>query len=237
MDFYKVAIVPILAGLKNIFSGFYDIYQAFKGGDIFKLFEGVGKILFGIIQIGVGLVVGWLGTFPALLYGFVIGFKDLVVEQIDKLTNQGAKAAMKAAVFIVAAIAAFTIGLPAILVIAITGVVVALAAMLVKAFEDGFVKGLKGLFGFKADGGKINTPLTVVGERGPEILVGRQGSNVISNERSRQLVGGSSVVNHNNFSITINAKDTSKAEMRRIADEIGKQINQKMNRKRGANIV
>jgi len=231
MKFYSVAIVPILEGLKNIFSGFYDIYQAFKGGDIFKLFEGVGKILFGIIQIAVGLVLAWLGTFPALLYGFVIGFKNLIVDQLDKLKNQGAKAAMKSAVFIVAAITAFTIGLPAILTIAALGIIYGIGEAIKNALEGG----VKGLLGFKASGGQINTPLTVVGERGPELLVGGRGANVISNQQSRNLIGGgSSVVNYN---ITVNAKDTSKSEMRRIADEIGKQINQKMNRKRGANVV
>ena len=36
----------------------------------------------------------------------------------------------------------------------------------------------------------------------------------------------------NNFNITINAKDTSKEEMRRIADEIGKQVISKITRRK-----
>jgi hypothetical protein len=40
------------------------------------------------------------------------------------------------------------------------------------------------------------------------------------------MMGGTTVNNY----ITINAKDTSKAEMRRIATELGNMINTKMNR-------
>ena len=40
--------------------------------------------------------------------------------------------------------------------------------------------------------------------------------------------GGGSVTN--NINVTINAKDTSRAEMRRIAKEIGNMINKEVNR-------
>ena len=39
----------------------------------------------------------------------------------------------------------------------------------------------------------------------------------------------SSVIN-NNVSVTINAKDTSDAELRRIADQVGSMITNKLNR-------
>jgi len=56
-----------------------------------------------------------------------------------------------------------------------------------------------------------------------------RGSRVHSNADSRKMVGsGGSVVN--NISVTINAKDTSKSEMRRIAKEIGNMINKEINR-------
>lgn len=230
MTAYKTALVPMLDGVKNIFRGFVDLYEAFRDGDIFKLFEGLGLILYGIVEIGIGLVMAWFATVPALALGFLAGIGDFIIDQAEKYfkayRDAGIAGLMKAATFVIAAITVFFIGLPAILAIAVAGLIYGLA----KAISDNF----EGLLGFRANGGQVNTPITVVGERGPEILVGAQGSNVISNERSRSMVGNSVV---NNFSITINAKDTSKAEMRRIADEIGKQINQKMNRKRGASIV
>lgn len=58
--------------------------------------------------------------------------------------------------------------------------------------------------GFKQHGGVINTPLTVVGERGPELLAGGMGARVFSNAQSRQMLagaggGGSSIVLNFNF--------------------------------------
>ena len=81
---------------------------------------------------------------------------------------------------------------------------------------------------FMANGGVSKGGMTVVGERGPELVNLSKGSRVFSNSESRKMVSSSDTVN--NFNITINAKDTSKAEMRRIANELGNMINNKMNR-------
>lgn len=81
---------------------------------------------------------------------------------------------------------------------------------------------------FMANGGVSKGGMTVVGERGPELVNLSRGSRVFSNSESRKMVSSSGTVN--NFNITINAKDTSKAEMRRIANELGNMINNKMNR-------
>ena len=80
---------------------------------------------------------------------------------------------------------------------------------------------------FMANGGVSKGGMTVVGERGPELVNLSKGSRVFSNSESRKMVSSGTV---NNFNITINAKDTSKAEMRRIATELGTMINTKMNR-------
>jgi hypothetical protein len=53
-----------------------------------------------------------------------------------------------------------------------------------------------------------------------------KGSRVHSNTDSRKMTGSTV----NNFNITINARDSSKAEMRRMADEIGRMISSKINR-------
>ena len=75
--------------------------------------------------------------------------------------------------------------------------------------------------GGKANGGMTDGRINLVGERGPELVKLPAGSRVYSNSDSKRMLGGGqSVVN--NFNVTINAKDTSDAEMRRIADELGK---------------
>jgi len=77
-----------------------------------------------------------------------------------------------------------------------------------------------------AEGGVSAGGLTIVGEKGPELVNLPKGSRVHSNADSRKMTGSTV----NNFNITINAKDSSKAEMRRMADEIGRMISSKINR-------
>ncbi len=108
---------------------------------------------------------------------------------------------------------------------------------LIKLLVEGAIKKVSEIFKFDfpkldipfmANGGISKGGMTVVGERGPELVNLSKGSRVFSNSESRKMVSSSGTVN--NFNITINAKDTSKAEMRRIANELGNMINNKMNR-------
>jgi len=75
-----------------------------------------------------------------------------------------------------------------------------------KSLGSIFAGPAKGLFGFKQHGGIINTPFTVVGEEGPEVIAGGVGARVFSNAQSRQMLagagaaGGTVVNNYFNFS-------------------------------------
>jgi hypothetical protein len=75
-----------------------------------------------------------------------------------------------------------------------------------------------------ANGGTSSGGMALVGELGPELVRLNRGDKVFSNAQSRNMIGNT------NIHITINAKDTSKAEMRRIANELGTMINNKMSR-------
>ena len=77
-------------------------------------------------------------------------------------------------------------------------------------------------------GGTSHGGMAIVGERGPEIVNLPAGSKVSSNRKSRAMVGGGGGVT--NINITINARDTSDGEMRRIASKIGDMVNNKINR-------
>jgi hypothetical protein len=92
-----------------------------------------------------------------------------------------------------------------------------------------FGKWLLKKIGFLATGGTTSKGLNVVGERGPELVKLPIGSRVHSNTQSRKIVSGSgnSVINNH---ITINARDTSDAELRRIATKLSGMINSKVNR-------
>lgn len=78
----------------------------------------------------------------------------------------------------------------------------------------------------KAMGGTSHGGMTLVGEQGPELVNLPAGAQVKTNNQTSKMMGGTTVNNY----ITINAKDTSKAEMRRIANELGNMINMKVNR-------
>ena len=82
-----------------------------------------------------------------------------------------------------------------------------------------------------AEGGTSAGGLAVVGEKGPELVKLQRGSTVYSNAVSKNMTSGSSNTVVNNMSITINARDTSDAELRRIADKIGNMVNNKINRR------
>lgn len=80
---------------------------------------------------------------------------------------------------------------------------------------------IKGAF---ANGGIVSASgLQLVGEKGPELVKLPAGSRVHNNRDSMKM-------GDTNINITINAKDTSDAELRRIADQVGRMITNKINR-------
>ena len=95
-------------------------------------------------------------------------------------------------------------------------------------FGGWIVKRFKKLIPGNAEGG-IVSGLSIVGEKGPELVSFGSTARVHSNADSKKMIGGGGTVN--NFNITINAKDTSDTEMRRIADKIGNMVSNKINRR------
>lgn len=217
-------VLPIItAGFSSIFDGVVGIYQSLMSGDILGIIEGFWTIVWGVLQVVFGLASAAFFT----LLGFVVGFGLKVLEKgkdfiVDFLNFRGTiKDNLKRIIVIGVAVLAFIYGFPAIIAIAAVTALVMLVKMIGKA--------IKSAFGFNEKGGLVTKDVTVVGERGPELVSLPSGSRVHSNSNSKRMAGSSGVVN--NFNITINAKDTSKAEMRRIADEIGRMVSSKINRR------
>ena len=100
------------------------------------------------------------------------------------------------------------------------GVVVGLAII------AGLRKIFPKMFGERATGGLVNENVTLVGERGPELVSLPTGSRVHTANQTKNMMGGT----RNVFNITINARDTSDAELRRIANKIGSMVNNSVNR-------
>ena len=90
------------------------------------------------------------------------------------------------------------------------------------------VAALADALGFFASGGVVNTPLQVVGERGPELVKLPSGSRVYSNKDSRAMTGGGTT---NNIHVHVNGRvGASDSEIRDIARKVGAQINREINR-------
>ena len=80
-----------------------------------------------------------------------------------------------------------------------------------------------------ARGGLVNTPLQIVGEEGPELVALPQGSRIQTASQTRNTLANSNQT-VNNFNITVNAKDSSREEMRRMANEISRIISRDIQR-------
>ena len=78
----------------------------------------------------------------------------------------------------------------------------------------------------KAMGGPASG-LTVVGEKGPELVNLPRGSHVYSNNDSRQIAAGST----NNITVNVQGRvGASDAELRDIANKVGRLISLEINR-------
>ena len=105
--------------------------------------------------------------------------------------------------------------------------------LLVTALALGFVQAIKGKksknVGSYARGGLVNTPLQIVGEEGPELVTLPQGSRIQTASQTKNTLANSNQT-VNNFNITVNARDSSREEMRRMANEISRIISRDIQR-------
>ena len=106
-------------------------------------------------------------------------------------------------------------------------IVIAAVGVVLYKFGKWLVKQIPGF----ASGGVSTGGMAIVGENGPELVNLPAGSRVHSNKDSKKMISGQTV---NNFHITINARDTSDKELKRITDKIGKEIANKLNRRLGS---
>jgi len=222
-DFMSAVIGPFLGfiaeGFMDIWDGIQEIYQGFVEGDLFAVIGGVWTIAWGLLQVALAALVGLLAVAFAfiggLVWGAITGFIDYIFDFSGGIMNNLDKIVVMAAVVL-----GLIFGFPVVFALA---VVTAIGVLLSKI----------GLF---ADGGVTGGGVSIVGEKGPELVRLPAGSRVSSAQKTRTMLSSNNS-GGNTFNITINAKDTSDGEMRRIADKIGKMINNKINRNVGASSI
>ena len=148
--------------------------------------------------------------------GVVSAGEALVMGVLDWFGNLSFWKQTGIVVALVGAVVLWLFSVPVIIPVIILGALYMFGKWFIKKFD------------ILAGGGTVSSPLQLVGERGPEIVNLPKGSQVFSNKKSRGMVNNSGT-QINNY-ITINARDTSDGEMRRIADKLSSMINNKINR-------
>ncbi len=219
--FYNGFMQPFEGFFESIGTAFTDIWEGVQ--TIFSFFTGDASLqdmIFAVLDIAfafIKITLEFLTRFLlALLNGVVSAAESLVMGVVDWFGNLGFWKQAGIAVALLGAVVLWLFSVPVILPVIILGALY----MFGKWFID--------KFDVLAGGGTVSSPLQLVGERGPEIVNLPKGSQVFSNKKSRGMVNNSGT-QINNY-ITINARDTSDGEMRRIASKIGDMVNNKINR-------
>ena len=203
------------AGLNEVWEGAQALWSAvFEGG---SFDEAVGAI----IKISVGLLRTAIGFIGVIIPLAVVSLGKLALAILNRgkefFLNTSIKWQKKVGV-VLAAVAFF---------IATFWFQMSIFPALLVGL---MIYALGKLLGFYQTGGVVNKPIQIVGEKGPEIAALPRGTRVYNNADSRRMAKSSGGGTVNNYNITINAKDTSDKEMRRIAAQIGKMINREVNR-------
>ena len=225
MNTVMTAMKEIFGAVFLVLSGFFDIFQAFFGGGTFgerlgtllsgfmKIFGGLGAIIFsvgkGILKLAVGLAIGIITTYIKIIVGLFsketwLGIWDKLKEKVFSKFGEWV-----ANFDIMGKFRSFFAGL--------------INKML------GPINKMLGWFGagpipMMAKGGIAKGGLTLVGERGPELVNLPKGAMVHSNAESRRMSGNTINVN---VSGRVGASDS---ELRDIAKKIGRMVNTEINR-------
>ena len=230
-----------LLGILTIGEGIAMVLGAFgPDGELVDIIEGMVMIAGGLLITALGIVSTIVGGLLLIAMDTAFILFERAKDYVNKIIKKPSEFLKSIPIIlaVIGAIAAIIFSAPVWLVAVVFIAVYWLAKrlpmvvnMVSKAIGKAIRKALKPKFpklDFMAEGGVSAGGLTVVGEKGPELLNLPKNSRVHSNAESRRMVKGSSTVN--NFNITVNARDSSKAEMRRMADEIGKMVSSKINR-------
>tara|TARA_R100001510_G_scaffold57732_1_gene67243 strand:+ start:2936 stop:4606 length:1671 start_codon:yes stop_codon:yes gene_type:complete len=221
----KPFIFIMTDALKGIWEGLSDVFNGIINGDLNQILNGVLEIGLGVLQFVFGLALAAVVGLGALVFKMItVGGKKLfnwLGKSFSSFKNFK-KNFGKILLFVVILVGLF-VGWPAALVVLIIG--------LIPKFIQFLVSKIKGLFDFFNTGGTATGNMSIVGESGPELVKLPIGSRVKNNHVSKRTA--SSNRGGNTINITINAKDTSDAEMRRIAEKVGRLVNNSINRNTG----
>lgn len=213
----------------------FSMIGALLSGDIYTFIDYALDFVDNLLIIGMKLLGVLLKVAFGLAIGAIYSGIDLVVRFIDGLLGGENKRFSQAILKIVGKalmifLAAYVIKQIAIQMLTVAAIYAMplLIGAVVLAGIGALIKGFFGKLPFFASGGVSSGGMAVVGEGGPELVSLPAGARVHNNTQSAGMMKSNTVNNHVN--VTINAQDTSDAELRRIADQVGNMITNKMNR-------
>tara|TARA_B100000963_G_scaffold233679_1_gene204108 strand:- start:21007 stop:22680 length:1674 start_codon:yes stop_codon:yes gene_type:complete len=214
--------------LENIMLVF-SMIGALLSGDIYTFIDYALQFVDNLMLIGLGIIKVVLKGLLALAIGVFYTGLDIIHRFFtdDDFRSAVFNIAKKALFIFLAAYVVKQIAIQMLTVAAIYAIPL-LIAVAVGAFIMAAIKKLTGSIPFFASGGVSSGGMAVVGEGGPELVSLPAGARVHNNTQSSGMMKSNTVNNHVN--VTINAKDTSDAELRRIADQVGNMITNKINR-------
>jgi len=212
----------VASGIGAIVEGGIAMYEAiFQGGSLTDVFDAFLTMGYGLLEVFGGLLLilfsPLLGAIQAIVGDYGNSIEEKVVTMINLLGfGMIVVGAILTGLVLFAlatgAIATFVAALPFLL----TGLFVTLTGAFLAAINP------------FANGGVTKSGLSLVGERGPELVRLPKGSRVHSNQESKSMVssGGG-----NNITVNVQGRlGASDSELRLIAQKVGQMINKEINR-------
>jgi len=220
-DAFESLMFTIQAGLlvmgfalDGIREGLGMIWDGINNGNILKVLVGLLAVIGSVAIFIFGVLLSTVGALFGALIGAIIKTAQKAREDTQHVIDVlgGLAYVVGATMVLVGLFATAVVSLPLVL----GGIVVA---------------GIAAIFdtlGFFANGGVTGSGLSIVGERGPELVRLPTGTRVHSNRESKQMLsnaGGNTIHVHVNGRV-----GASDAEIRDIANKVAKEINIRMNR-------
>jgi hypothetical protein len=210
-----------------LFSNLYDFFTAIVSGDLETMIDSLLHFVVNslVIVLGgaVGIITALIGTVFTAAYNFIFNYATKSLENGTKVL-----AIMAAFVILWKSWAYFDRlkGTPAYQLaigVVLIGYLFKKLSNLAKGMS--FFKSGKSVRG-RSTGGIVGEDITLVGERGPELVSLPRGSRVHTNRQSKNMVrNGGNVIN-----VTVNANGTNEGEIRKIANKVANIINREINR-------
>jgi hypothetical protein len=214
-------IMMVAGGLGRVVDGIVAMYEAiFQGGSIYDLFSGFLEMGYGLLEVFGGLLLILFSPLLGAIQGIIGDYGESIEEKVVAL--------LQLVGIVMIGIGALIALVAAVSVAAVAGVTFMMALPFILG---GLFLSLMGLLLMKinpfANGGVTKSGLSLVGERGPELVRLPKGSRVHSNQESRKMVSNGG----NNITVNINGRvGSSDSELRIIAQKVGNMINKEINR-------